>query len=110
MKNKIVSFILWIILGIIITQSYSYFFNQESTSWPTNSNISREKTRPNISSMNDEQLEAIAEKEGITIDELKEKSNSGNINVRPNSRAGSWTTQNYKKWIDQKYETWTIQN
>jgi len=102
MKDKIISGVIGLIVWWLIVYAYGYFMN--SSTWAlNNSSISTQWWTPwsfDVSNMTDEQLEKMASRAGITVDELKAKldswedlrsimparSNSGNF-----SGGGAWT-------------------
>ncbi|MDD3302381.1 MAG: hypothetical protein PHN31_02420 [Candidatus Gracilibacteria bacterium] len=96
--GKIISFVLGMIIGGILVYSYSYFIPGSSNNSSFGGNPG---TPPNgnmdVSSMSDSQLEKMAERAGITKDELKSKLKSGESlrDIMPNrSGSGSVKLQN----------------
>lgn len=99
MKNKIISFIVWLIVWIILVQWYSYFFKSDSLE----NNMPENPTEwriMNNSSPSDEQLEKISERTWISVDELKEK-----IDSWEDLRSIMW-------WTKRKSQTssWNLEN
>ncbi len=112
MKNKIISWVVWVIIWWIIVFWYSSIFtetqnNNSLTNWIWSWRNGWPWTNLDISNMNDEQLENMAERSGITVDELKEKleswENTRNMREKSNirSKTNSWSTMT-GKILDEK--------
>ena len=73
MKDKIISFVIWLILWGIIVYGYTYYTK------PTMWGPGMWGTPPtmNVENMSDEQLERMATRVGMTKDELKKEIESG---------------------------------
>ena len=93
MKDKIISFVIWLILWGIIVYGYTYYTK------PTMWNPGTWGTQPtmNVESMSDEQLEKMASRAWITVTELKSKISSWE-DIRSlmwwnrGNKTSSWTT------------------
>jgi len=73
MKEKIISWILWAILGWTIVFSYWYFMNSNIKS----NNVWVNTWKIDNSNMSDEQIERMATRLWISKEELKQKIDSG---------------------------------
>jgi hypothetical protein len=72
LRDKIISGVLWIIIWIFWVYTYQYFSNTLSLS-----SSSSQKRNFDISNMSDTQLTRMAERAGITKEELKQKIDAG---------------------------------
>ena len=103
MKNKIISWVIWAIIWWILVFWYSNLFTEgqnnniwDKNMWPEwNGWVRMDIDSSNIS---DDQLEKMAERAGISIDELKEKIEAGD-DIKPNR----WWNRN--KW---ESNTWKV--
>lgn len=77
MKDKIISWIIWVIIWWIIVFWYSSFFTEIQNDNPWASWV----WWKGWTEITEEQLEIIAEKQWITVEELKAKSDE---KIRPN--------------------------
>lgn len=96
MRDKIISFLLWVLVWWLIVYGYTYYNESkiETTSWfPTNW-----QTRWNFdpSNMSDEQLQRIADRQWISVGELKEKMSSWGWFTKP---IWSWAINDSWSWL-----------
>ncbi len=97
MREKIVSFILWLLIWWAIVYGYTYYMwynsQQRPTWWPMWSFDS--------SNMSDEQLQRMADRAGITKDELKKKLEAWESlrDIMP-ARTWSWANMGGRRWVD----------
>lgn len=107
MKDRIISWILWIVLWWIIVYSYWYYNNQKSSVWTWN--IWWTWFTQNLSNMSDTQLERMATRGWITVDELKAKIKSGEDlwNILPRWNFWTWTWSRDRTWTWSRNRIWT---
>jgi len=73
MKDKIISWIIWATIWWIIVYSYGYFMNNSNTNWFTWSPSWFTKGGFDPSNMSDDQLQRMATRAWISLEELKSK-------------------------------------
>ncbi|NDK07610.1 hypothetical protein EOM39_00010 [Candidatus Gracilibacteria bacterium] len=73
MRDKIVSFVLGLLIGGAIVYGYTYFMGDNTQQGPTGGPMGNFDS----SNMSDEQLERMATRAGITKDELKKRLEAG---------------------------------
>lgn len=109
MKDKLISFILWIIIWAIWCFTYNSFFN--SNNWWLTPWAWWQPPQMDTSNMSDEQLESMANRMWITKDELKTQIDSWKDlrTIMQENRTKSWTW-NTNTWSWNQIKTWTWEN
>ena len=97
MRDKIISFVLWLFIWWAIVYGYTYFIWDKSLQWPTWWPM----WNFDSSSMSDEQLERLSTRAWITKDELKKRLESWESlrDIMP-ARTWSWANMGGRRWTD----------
>lgn len=97
MRDKIISFVLWLLIGWTIVYGYTYFMSDKSLQWPTG----WPTWNFDASNMSDEQLERLSTRAWITKDELKNRLEAGESlrDIMP-QRNWSWSNMGSRRWTD----------
>jgi hypothetical protein len=89
MRDKIISFVLWLLLGATIVYWYSSYIAKNSTFDP---NVRWTRGNFDTSTMSDDQLQRMADRAWITLAELKQKLASGqSLRDVMSARTWSWS-------------------
>ena len=110
MRDKIISFVLWLLIWGAVVYGYSYYISSKSQVWFPNN----WQTRGNFdtSTMSDDQLQKMADRAWITLAELKKKLDAGeNIRNLMPARTWSWARPSWdSQWTkisDVTSSTWS---
>lgn len=110
MRDKIISFVLWILVWWILLYSYTYFIWDKSwDNWIWWANWTRQMWNFDPSNMSDDQLERMAKRAWITKEELKSKLEAGE-SLRDIMPARNWSWSNFWWGRNQDSATWSWSN
>jgi hypothetical protein len=74
MKNKVISFVLWLLIWWTVVYGYDFFMNNRNTSYrgqTQNQSWTRGSFDP--SQMSDEQLQRMADRAWVSVEEMKKR-------------------------------------
>ena len=110
MRDKAISFILWLVIWWVIVYWYWYFVNKDTNQLNDLNRWNRfSRGNFNPSSMSDEQLQKMADRAWITLEELKNKLKSWE-NIRDLMPSRRWSENGTTRWWDFRWNSWSSMN